>query len=208
MKQLMPKIPGRLILGRLIVLCAFLPLLANAQSPNEVVEGAMVILDKDLTERREELQASDEALYALIDEILLPRFDRQYAAQKVLGKHWRNATPEQRVEFVDEFYGSLLRRYADGLLKFDQSKIEVLSLRGELTEKPTKVKTIVTLDDGTKVPVDYMLVFRESAWKIIDVIIEGISYLKTTNSELSNEIRDSSLDAVIARLKRENAGES
>ena len=185
-----------------------LPVLTNAQSPNDIVEDAVAILDQRLTEQRDELSSSDEALYALVDEILLPRFDRKYAAQLVLGKHWRNASPEQRDEFVDEFYASLLRRYADGLLKFDQRRIEVQPYRGDDTKKHTKVKTVVTLDDGTKVPVDYALVSRESGWLIIDVIIEGISYLQTTKKELSSEIRNTSLDAVIARLKSENAGET
>ena len=195
------------LLSRIAAFSLLLPLLANAQSPNDIVEEAVAILDQRLTEQRDELSASDEELYALVDEILLPRFDQKYAAQLVLGKHWRNASPEQRDEFVDEFYASLLRRYADGLLKFDQRRIEVQPYRGDDTKKHTKVKTIVTLDDGTKVPVDYVLVSRESGWMIIDVIIEGISYLQTTKKELNSEIRNSSLDSVIARLKSENAGE-
>ncbi len=193
---------------RCVAICVLLPALAlaDAQSPNSVVEEAVALLDAALTERRDELESSDEALYALVDEILLPRFDRRYAAQLVLGKHWRNASSEQREDFVDVFYTSLLRRYADGLLKFDQRNIEVLPYRGDDTKKHTKVKTVVTLGDGTKVPVDYALVSRESGWLIIDVIIEGISYLQTTKQELSSEIRTSSLDAVIERLQRENAG--
>jgi phospholipid transport system substrate-binding protein len=185
-----------------------LPVLANAQSPSTVVEEAVELLDKALTEQRDELEASGEARYALVNEILLPRFDRRYAAQLALGKHWRSATPEQRDAFVDEFYTSLLRRYADGLLKFDQRRIEMLPYRGDDTKKITKVKTMVTLDDGTKVPVDYALANRDSGWLMIDVIIEGISYLQTTKKELGEEIRGSSLDTVIARLNRENAGET
>jgi len=197
-----------IFLRRIIAICVFLPFLANAQSPNSIVEEAVSILDTALTERREELESSDAALYALVDEILLPRFDQRYAAQLVLGKHWRSASPEQRDAFVDEFYTSLLKRYADGLLKFDQRNIEMLPYRGDETKKHTKVKTVVTLGDGTKVPVDYALVNRETGWLIIDVIIEGISYLQTTKKELSSEIRTSSLDAVIERLKRDNSDET
>ena len=193
---------------RLIALCMLLPVLANAASPNTVVEEAVELLDNALTEQRDELESSDEARYALINDILLPRFDQRYAAQLALGKHWRSATPEQRDAFVDEFYTSLLRRYADGLLKFDQRRIEMLPYRGDDTKKITKVKTMVTLDDGTKVPVDYALANRDSGWLMIDVIIEGISYLQTTKKELGEEIRGSSLEAVIARLKRENAGKT
>jgi len=183
-----------------------LPLLAGAQTPNEIIEEAVTLIDTTLTERRDELAADSAVLYTLVDEILLPRFDRKYAAQLVLGKHWRSASSQQREDFVDEFYTSLVRRYADGLLDFDASKIEVLPYRGDLSKKHTKVKTVVTLDDGTKVPVDYALVSRESGWLMIDVIIEGISYLQTTKKEMNEEIRRSSLDKVIARLHSENDG--
>lgn len=192
----------------IFALCLLLPSLASAQSPNIVVEEAVELLDEALTERRDELTASAEARYALINEIMLPRFDRRYAAQLALGKHWRSATDEHKDAFVEEFYTSLLRRYADGLLKFDQRRIEMIPYRGDDTKKITKVKTIVTLDDGTKVPVDYALANRDAGWLMIDVIIEGISYLQTTKKELNEEIRRSSLDDVIARLKRENGGEA
>ena len=36
----------------------------------------------------------------MIDRILLPRFDRRYAAQLVLGRHWRDANDEQRKRFL------------------------------------------------------------------------------------------------------------
>jgi phospholipid transport system substrate-binding protein len=192
----------------MVSLLFVMPLLANAESPNAVIEEAVAILDKELTERRDELESDDAALYALVDEILLPRFDRRFSAKQALGKHWRTATPEQQDAFVIGFYRNLVHRYSDGLLKFDQGKIEVKPYRGDETKKYTKVKTIVTIDGGTKVPVDYMLINRETGWLMIDVIIEGISYLQTTKEELKAEISRSSLDAVIERLQRENAGVS
>lgn len=181
---------------------------AFAQSPNTVVEDAIEILDKALSERRDELSSDSDALYALIDDVLLPRFDRKYAAQLVLGKYWRTATAEQRVDFTEAFYASLRKRYADGVLEFKQSSVDVLAYRGDDSKKRTVAKTIVLLDDGTKVPVNYGLVKRESGWLIFDVTIEGISYIRNFRAELNSEIRTTSLDAVIARLRRELAGDS
>ena len=69
---------------------------AAQQSPDEFVREAAELLDEAVTERRAELASDREALYELINEILLPRFDRRYAAQLVLGRHWRTASEEQR----------------------------------------------------------------------------------------------------------------
>ena len=183
---------------------------AAAQSPNSVVEGAVAELAAQLKDRKDELAADRDTLYEIIDGIMLPRFDQRYSAALVLGKHSRTATDEQMDAFVDAFYASLLKKYADGILQFDEERIEVLTYRGDDTKKRTVVKTIVRLNDGTKVPVNYGLVKRESGWLIFDVVIEGISYVRNFRAELNSEIRSSSIDAVIARLKREvgDAGES
>jgi phospholipid transport system substrate-binding protein len=177
---------------------------ALAQDPNEVVQGAADELSRELDGRKEELSANREALYAMIDGILLPRFDRRYAAQLVLGRHWRDANDEQRKRFIDAFYGSLLRKYADGVLEFNQDRVEVLPFRGDLSKPRTTVKTMVTLDDGTKVPVNYGMVKRESGWLMFDVTIEGISYVRNFRTELNAEIQATSIDAVIERLEAES----
>jgi len=176
---------------------------ADMQSPNEVVAEAAKQLDQALSERKQELAADKEALYGLIDEILLPRFDRKYSAQLVLGRHWRTATEQQRERFIDAFYGNLLRRYADGVLDFDLSQVEILPFRGNTSDPRVTVRTMVTLEDGTDVPVDYAMVRREEGWLLFDVIIEGISYVRNFRAELDSEIQAKSLDAAIERLESE-----
>jgi len=179
---------------------------AQAQSPVEVIEEAAKLFDEALSERKEELAADRQQLYSLIDEILLPRFDRRYAAQLVLGQHWRTASEEQRTQFIEAFYTSLMRQYADGLLEFDLSQLEFRPYRGDESKPRTVVQTVVELDDGTKAPVDYGLVKRDSGWQVFDVTIEGISYIRNFRAEFNSEIRATSLDAVIERLQREAAG--
>jgi len=176
---------------------------AAADSPNAVIEDSMVVLTEKLDGRKAELAADRKSLYALIDEMLLPRFDRKFAAQLVLARHWRSASEAQRTRFIEAFYQALLRRYADGILEFDPSKITVMPYRGDASKPRTKVRSTVALDDGSKVAVDYDLVKRESGWLVYNVVIEGVSYVTNFRAELDAEIRSTSLDAVIARLERE-----
>ena len=176
---------------------------ALAQSPNDVVQEAADLLAAGLDGRKEELAENKDALYAMIDEILMPRFDRRYAAQLVLGRHWRNASDTEREQFIDAFYGSLRRKYGEGILQFEQESLEILPFRGDATKKRTTVKTIVRLDDGTKVPVNYGLVMRDSGWLMFDVTIEGISYVRNFRTELNSEIQATSLGEVISRLQGE-----
>ncbi|MGB5512028.1 MAG: ABC transporter substrate-binding protein [Woeseiaceae bacterium] len=174
-----------------------------ADTPNRVIEESVALLTEGLDGRKAELAADRPALYKLIDSILLPRFDRDFAAQIVLAKYWRTASAEQKNRFIEGFYQSLMRRYADGVLEFDPSKITILPFRGDATKNRTKVRSTVVLDDGSKVAVDYDLVKRESGWLVFNVVVEGVSYVRNYRAELDSEITASSLDAVIERLEKE-----
>jgi phospholipid transport system substrate-binding protein len=188
----------------LLLLLGAVAAASAAQTPNAVIEEASDLLAVQLSERKAELAADRAALYDTVNEIILPRFDRRYAAQLVLGRNWRTASEDQRSAFIDAFYDSLLRKYADGVLEFNQDRIEILPFRGDESKPRVVVKTLVTLDDGTEVPVDYGLVRRDSGWMVFDVVIEGISYVRNFRAELDSEIASSSLDAVIARLQQES----
>ncbi|WP_405239540.1 MlaC/ttg2D family ABC transporter substrate-binding protein [Lentisalinibacter orientalis] len=173
------------------------------EDPTAVIETAVDELSQALEGRKLELSENRQELYEVIDGILLPRFDRRYAAQLVLGRYWRTGSEEQQERFIRAFYQALLERYADGVLEFDEERIEVLPFRGDAEERRTTVRTEVKLDDGSKVPVNYGLVKRDDGWKVYDVTVEGISYVRNFRTELNAEIASKGLEPVIQRLERE-----
>lgn len=176
---------------------------AVTAAPDELIREAVDLLEEGLDGRREELAADKDALYDFIDGILLPRFEQKFAAMSVLGKHWKTASEQQRSRFIAAFYLTLVKRYAEGILEFDTDRIEILPFRGRAKGRYSTVKTNVRLDDGTKVPVHYDLVMKKDAWRMYNVKIEGVSYVKNFRTELDAEIKSSSLDAVIERLEGE-----
>ncbi|MBT8107199.1 MAG: ABC transporter substrate-binding protein [Gammaproteobacteria bacterium] len=192
----------KLLLATLFLVFPAVASVAN-DSPNLVIEESVTLLTDKLDGRRDELAADRAALYEIIDDILLPRFDRRFAAQVVLAKHWRTASEDQQTRFIEAFYQALVRKYADGVLEFNPDMITVLPYRGDAEKKRTRVRSTVDLDDGSKVSVDYELVKRKAGWLVFNVVIEGVSYVRNFRAELDSEIRESSLDAVIARLEGE-----
>lgn len=182
--------------------------LAQAETPDEFVKDAVDVLAGQLDGRRDELANDPEALYQVIDELLMPRFDRKTAAQQVLAKHWRTAAPEQQERFIKAFYTTLLKRYADGVLEFEPDRIQVLPFRGDATKRTATVKTRVDLEDGSTVSVNYTLLNRKEGWKMFDVTIEGVSYVRNFRAEFDSEIKATSLEDVIKRLEAEAEGPS
>lgn len=182
------------------------PAFADTQMPDKVVQGIVDDLGKTMETRRAELQKDREALLKVIDGIVLPHFDIDYASILVLGQNARTATPEQRARFAKAMYNSITHRYAEGLLKYTEGRVRVLPLGGDLNDKRTLVRTQVVLDDGKVVPVDYA--FRKTSdgtWKAYDVIIEGISYVTNYRNQVAAEIAKSSIDALTQRLESQGA---
>ena len=71
------------------------------------------------------------------------------------------------------------------------------------------MRTEVRRSNGTQVPVNYSLRKTPSGWKAWDVVIEGISYVKSSREDYGAEVQQNGLDAVIARLEaKANAAKS
>ncbi|MBS0515170.1 MAG: ABC transporter substrate-binding protein [Proteobacteria bacterium] len=182
------------------------PAFADSPAPNQVVQSLVDDLGKTMDKHRAELAKDREGLIKVIDQIVLPHFDIDYASILVLGQNARTATPEQRARFARAMYNSITHRYAEGLLKYTEGRVRVLPQQGELNDKRTLVRTQVVLDDGKLVPVDYA--FRKTTqgdWKAYDVIIEGISYVTNYRNQVAEEIQKSSLDALTSRLENQGA---
>lgn len=171
-------------------------------TPDQVVQAIADDLSKAIEGHQTELKSDREKLIKLIDGILLPRFDIDYASILVLGQYARTATPEQRARFAKAFYNSIAHRYAEGLLNYTRGRVRVLPSKGDLNDKRSIVRTEVVLDDGKTLAVDYAFrKTREGQWKAYDVIIEGISYITNYRNQVGAEIQKSSLDALITRLE-------
>jgi phospholipid transport system substrate-binding protein len=173
-----------------------------AQSPEEVIRDASREAMAAIESRRAELAADRQALFELVDEILLPRWDRQYTGQLVMGRYWREASPEQREAFIDGLYRRLLDSYGDGILQYDADRLKILGTRGNPADGRVMVDSEVRLEDGTPVPISYRLRIHEDSWKVYDVVIEGISYVTNYRNQYASEFRSKGVERVIAELQR------
>jgi phospholipid transport system substrate-binding protein len=176
---------------------------ANNLTPQELVESSAKRMLAELDKNRAMYKGDPAKLDALVGNVLLPYFDTDYAARLVLGQSWRTATPEQRKRFVDAFYHSLLRNYGAALVDFTGDRFIVLPYKGDPSDTTATVRTEVKRATGDKVPVNFSLHKTPEGWKAWDVVIEGISYVKSFRTDFASEIQQKGLDDVITRLEKE-----
>ena len=179
---------------------------ADEVPPAQVIATAAEVFAGVVATRRAELEADLREDHALVDEYLLPHFDLTSACRLILREHWQTATPEQRRRFVDAFYRYLLVSYGDALLEFRYDTIKVLPVQQDTIGSSTRVRTQMKLTGGSIFDVDYYMRRDDRGWLIVDVIAEGISYVRTYRSEYGPEIRAEGLKALTARLEEEAAG--
>ncbi len=176
----------------------------SALGPQELVENSAKRMLVELDANRPMYAKDPAKLDALVANVLLPNFDTEYAARLVLGQTWRTATPEQRKRFVDAFYHSLLRNYGAALVDFTADRFVILPYKGDPNDTTATVRTEVKRSTGDKVPVNFSLRKVDGVWKAWDVVIEGISYVKSFRTDFGSEIQQKGLDEVINRLETDN----
>jgi phospholipid transport system substrate-binding protein len=174
----------------------------NTLGPQALVEDSAKRMLGELDANRAMYAKDPEKLDALVANVLLPNFDVDYAARLVLGQPWRTATPDQRDRFVKAFYHSLLQNYGNALLNFTAGNFAVLPYRGDPNDTQATVRTEIKKSDGSKVPVNFTLHKTDQGWKAWDVVIDGISYVKSFKTDFASEVQQKGLDELIARLEK------
>jgi len=170
---------------------------AGGSDPVSIVKQTAGLILEKLDGRREEFKAQPELLREIVEADLLPLIDLEYSARLILGKTGRGISPEQLKAFSDAMSHVLINRYSDGLLEFrSDEQLEVMPMKGTNTEKLTRVRTRVKLQNGGFAPVDYAFHKTLAGWKAFDVTVEGISYVITFRNQIVPRVEADGIDKV------------
>ena len=145
------------------------------------VEAIEMLADPDLTERERTSE---------FRRILVAAFDLPTIARFVLGRYWRRATTEERHEFQSLLEDYIVTTYAARLGRYRGETLAVGAARGE-READILVASEIIPDEGPPVRVDWRVRGGPGSYKIIDVVVEGISMVITQRSAFASVIQRS-----------------
>jgi phospholipid transport system substrate-binding protein len=170
---------------------------ADQRDPVTIIEETTTQILRTLDSRREEFTAEPQLLRDVVREDLLPLIDLEYSARLILGRAGRGVSPQQLGAFSEAMSSVLINRYADGLIEFrSDEQVEVLPMKGDNTDKLTRVRTRIKLENGGFAPVDYSFRKTEQGWKAFDVTVEGISYVITFRNQIGPRVESEGIDKV------------
>lgn len=177
----------------------------SIESPAVLLERTSLQVIKILQDDHDLLQKEPERVYAIIDEYILPHLDDVTMAKLALGKNWKKATREQKIEFVGEFRNLLVRTYSKSLLEFSDQEIFFFPVKLAADTHKASVKAEVVQSGGPSIPMSYRVRIKNNAWKVYDIKIDGISLVTSYRGTFSQEIRKSGMDGLLKYMRDKNS---
>jgi phospholipid transport system substrate-binding protein len=140
----------------------------------------------------------------LIEKIVMQYVDFETLSKLVIARNWNKFTPPQQEEFMAQFQEHLARTYGRRL---DDYRNEKVIITGE-HEEGRGDRTV-----NTKVPrgqaeilVDYRLRQKNGSWKMIDIVIEGVSLVANFRSQFQGIVASGGPEKLIELLRAKNSG--
>lgn len=145
--------------------------------------------DASLGEREARVR---DLLSRIID---LPRIGRF-----ALGRAWPKATPEQRQEYQRLFAEWVLRTYSRRLGGYSGESFKIVK-SGPLGKRDAVVFTEIGRPSGPPLKAAWRVRGDANGYKILDVIVQGVSMVATQRSEFASLVRRQGLEGLIDSLR-------
>jgi phospholipid transport system substrate-binding protein len=187
-----------------LLLVVSVRVMAADVSPQELVRDTSSRMLLAMNEQRDFIDKDSAHLYQLVEEIVLPYFDFQRMSQWVLGKNWRNASAQQREQFVEQFRVLLVRTYGTALLEYADEEIVYLPFAGKDNTGNVTVRTEIDQPGVGVIPITYSMYQSSAGWKVYDISISGVSLVTNYRSSYGTIIRKDGIEHLIHQLADRN----
>ncbi len=164
----------------------------------ETVSAALAVL-KDAKLSKQERRSR-------VQEIAYARFDFGTMSRLVLARNWNLFSEAQQGEFEREFKTFLARSYGSRLDAYNEQEVEIVGEQAEPRGDVT-IRTRIQGGDFEGVAMDYRLRSRGGEWRVIDVVIEGISLVSNYRDQFKEILSRGGPDQLLRELREKNAAQ-
>ena len=122
-------------------------------------------------------------------KLLSRSFDMSTIGRFALGKYWRQASPEQRDDYQSLFRDMIIEVYSRRFSEYNGQELKVRESRATGDNDVTVSSFIIPPNGGQEVQVDWRIRKKKGQYKVIDVVVEGVSMALTQRSDFSSVIQ-------------------
>jgi phospholipid transport system substrate-binding protein len=178
---------------------------AAAEGPDEMIRRLSNDLLNNIKADKDVQRGDLSKVTAFVDSKVMPNVNFTRMTASAVGRHWRQATPEQQKRLQEEFKNMLVRTYAGALSQVKDQTVDVKPLRAGAGDTEVIVRTEV-IGRGEAVQLDYRMEKTAMGWKIYDLNVLGIWMVETYRTQFAQEISARGIDGLIATLAQRNKG--
>ncbi len=132
--------------------------------------------------------------------LLSSGFDLRFIGRFVLGKYWRLATAEQRSDYLALFSEFVVQNYSARFGGYAGETMTVIGAR-QAGAKDVVVRTRIDRSSGPPIIADWRVRTTGERYRIIDVMVEGISMVITQRSEFAAVVQRDGVEGLLAVLR-------
>lgn len=145
-----------------------------------------------------------QSVLKLVQDKVLPHVNFQRMTALAAGRHWREASPEQRQRLTEEFRDLLVYTYSGAIAQVKDERIEFLPSRFTPSDDDVEIRTQIIQSRGEPLPLQYRLHKTDNDWKIYDVNVLGAWLVQTYRGNFNAEITRNGIDGLIKSLDERN----
>jgi phospholipid transport system substrate-binding protein len=154
---------------------------------------AVAVLKDPTLDRRAKL----DRLVPLLNEAT----DLPLVARLVLGRYWRQATPEQRETYTRLFVALVVKTMAERLTSYGGETFSIAAARPADQQDSVVSTVIVRPSGGDPLHVDWRVREHQGGFAVIDIVAEGISMVVTHRSEVNEIVARAGIDGLLATMR-------
>lgn len=135
--------------------------------------------------------------------LLNDHFDVKIIGRFVLGRYWRQASEEERAEYLTLFEDLIVDTYVDRFAKYSGEALLVIKTEAIQDDDSIVFSSINRPSGGPPVSIAWRLRLRNGNYLIIDVMVEGVSMGQAQRSEFASVIRRNggAVKGLLAKLR-------
>lgn len=164
--------------------------------PAKFIQGLADEAISVLSDRQGTLDEREKKFRAVLrDDFAMKKIGR-FAA----GKYWRQMDADQKQQYQTLFEEWILKTYSIRFGGYSGETINVLkTIKAGQTD--VFVRTKINSSSGRSLKVDWRVRSIDDQFKIIDVVVEGVSMLVTQKAEFGAVLRQRGVDGLIGILR-------
>lgn len=178
----------------------------QAESPeNDDAERVITTLQDGLIQTMQQGQkAGYDGRLKLIAPVIQQTHDLAAIIRSVLGAHWAKLDADQQQAITQAFQANSIATYADRFDQYDGEQFKVIE-QTQLPRGRVLVRSQLVRVDGNPVNFDYVMNRSSEGWRIINIVVDGVSDLALKRAEYSAVLQKNGIAALIDMLKQKTA---